>query len=381
MTTWDPGLVKVVNAASAAVSQPQCWNLMLKALEERFGATACAIFERPDGPTPFPALSASLNLPPDGLRLYLSQWSAHDPWLIAAQRAQLFSGNCFIGRELCDWPQLERSDFYNEFSKPQEVRGLLSLLVDDGRCPELAPSTLLSLYRRPGLEEFTFDDRLALKAVHAPLQMALRAHFALGASRNGTLAAAAALDAVGKPIFVLDSHGRLLHANAAAHVDKVRADWLVICGDRLVQLVSAETDAAPTLVCRAALGQVQTVRLWRPAASGGVRCAAARLVPLGEDNACRMAWPRAAVLLLIDEQAADLGAQRIPALTLRYRLTATESQMLAQLGDGLSLADIASVNGVSIHTVRTHLKHLFEKFGVGRQSDLIRLLSGQASSI
>ncbi len=381
MTTWDRGLVKVVNAASAAVTQPHCWDRMLKALEERFGATACAFFARPGGLSSPAGLSESSNLPSGGMQSYLEHWAPHDPWFLAAQQAPLVSGNCYIGRELCDWPQLERSAFYNEFSLTQGVRGLLSLLVDDGCQPVLAPLTLLSLYRKPGLEEFSTDDRLALKALHAPLQMALRAYCALLVSCNGQLAAAAALDAVGKPVFVLDRGGRLLYANAAASGGTVRDDWLVIHGGRLVQMVSAQTGAAALLLDQASKGQLQTLRLWRPVHSGGVRCAVARLVPLGEANACRWAWPAGEVLLLIDEQVHDLDAQRIPALSLRYRLTRTEVQVLAQLGDGLSVTEIASVNGVSIHTVRTHVKHLFDKTGVGRQGDLIRLLSSQAYSI
>lgn len=379
MTTWDHGLVKVVNAASVAVSDPSQWDAMLDALGKRFDATASAIFARPAGPDASSPLATARNLPPDGMKAYLDQWVQHDPWLASARRSPMVSGNCYIGREVCDWKELDRSRFYNEFSKFQGVRGLLSLLVDDGLQPAHAPFTFLSVYRAPGLEEFSEDDRRAMRSIHAPVQTALRAYCALSASRNGRLAAAAALDAVGKPIFVLDRSGRLLHANVAADAGKVRSDWLVIRTGRLMQLVSTAVDAAPALVSRAAQGQLQTVRLWRPALAGGVHCAIARLVPLGEANPCAWAWPQAAVLLLLDEEVREVDAQRIPALSMRYRLTTAESQLLAQLGNGLDPADIASANGVSIHTVRTHIKHLFEKTGVSRQTDLVRLLAPPVS--
>lgn len=381
MTTWDRGLVKVVNEASAAVSDPSRWDAMLRALSERFDATSGAIFTRPTAPASSPTLSATLNLPIDGMKSYLEQWVQHDPWLASACRSPMVSGNCYIGRALCEWADLDRSMFYNEFSKFQGVRGLLSLLVDDGRQPCFAPFTFLSLYRAPGFEEFSADDRRAMRAIHAPVQMALRAYCALGAYRHSQSAAAAALDAVGKPVLVLDRGGRLLYANVAAEAGNVRSDWLVIRAGRLAQFVSTEADAAPVLVNRAAHGQLQTVRLWRPARAGGVHCAIARLVPLGEGNPCAWVWAEGAVLLLIDDEVRDLEAQRIPALSIRYRLTATESQLLAQLGNGLGPSDIASANGVSIHTVRTHLKHLFEKTGVSRQSELIRLLAPPTSPV
>lgn len=378
MTAWDGGLTDVVIAASAAASDPSRWDRMLMALRERFDATATAIFSQPGSPGGMPTLSAAWNLPADGMRSYLDRWVPDDPWLAVARRSPMVGGTCYIGRELCDWAVLERTAFYNEFAKSQGdgVRGLLALLVDDGQQPGGAPFTFLSLYRAPGREEFTPDDRRALEAIHAPLQMALRAHCTLSALRQERRAADAALDVVDQPIVVLDRNGRVLHANVAAMVGPVRERWLAIRGGRLVGLASAAPDAVPMLLRQAASGCVQVARLWCPTPSGGVRCAVVRFVPLAEDNPCRSAWPDGAVLLLIDEPAPDVDAHRAAALALHHRLTAAERRVLTQLAGGLGVADIATANGVSVHTVRTHLKHLFEKTGTGRQSDLIRLLSG-----
>lgn len=378
MTAWDGGLTDVVIAASAAASDPSRWDGMLMALRERFDATATAIFAQPSDPGRASALSATWNLPADGMQVYLDRWVPDDPWFTVARRVPMTSGDCYIGSELCDWAALERSAFHNEFAKSQGdgVRGLLALLVDDGRRPGIAPLTFLSLYRAPGREEFTPDDRRALKAIHAPLQTALRAHCALRASRREGRAADAALDAVDKPIFVLNRDGRVRYANVAAVVGQARDRWLTIRGGRLVGLTSAAVDALPMLLREATSGCVRIARLWRPTPAGGVRCAVVRFVPLAEDNACRSAWSDGAVLLLIDEPAPGVDAHRASALALHHRLTTAESLVLSQLAEGLGVADIALANGVTVHTVRTHLKHLFEKTGTGRQSDLIRLLSG-----
>ncbi|HSU21382.1 MAG TPA: PAS domain-containing protein [Variovorax sp.] len=314
MTAWDSGLTSIVIAASAAASDPSRWNAMLTALGKRFEATAAAIFARPASPGDAPVLSAAWNLPADGMQHYLDRWVSNDPWFAVARRSPMVSGDCYIGRHLCDWATLERSAFYNEFARSQGVRGLLALLVDDGRRPGIAPLTFLSLYRAPGREEFTPDDRQALKAIQAPLQMALRAHCALSASWQTKRAADAALDAVHKPILVLDREGRVLHANAVAVVGLSRDRWLAIRGGRLVGLTSAAVDAVPMLLRQAASGCVQAARLWRSTPSGGVRCGVVRFVPLAEDNDCRLAWPDGAVLLLIDEQASDIDAQRMTAL-------------------------------------------------------------------
>jgi DNA-binding CsgD family transcriptional regulator len=60
----------------------------------------------------------------------------------------------------------------------------------------------------------------------------------------------------------------------------------------------------------------------------------------------------------------------------RYRLTATEARLATHIGAGGSVAEYAALHGVSLGTVRTHLKAVFAKTGVHRQTDLVRLLAG-----
>src|SRR5450830_392650 len=62
--------------------------------------------------------------------------------------------------------------------------------------------------------------------------------------------------------------------------------------------------------------------------------------------------------------------------TLRrlFDLTPGESQVGLALANGASLAEIASTCGVSLNTVKTHLRHIFGKTGTCRQGELIALL-------
>jgi DNA-binding CsgD family transcriptional regulator len=51
-----------------------------------------------------------------------------------------------------------------------------------------------------------------------------------------------------------------------------------------------------------------------------------------------------------------------------------------QLSEGARPAQVAERCGISINTVRTHLRNIFDKTGVRRQSELIRLLGPLALS-
>lgn len=57
-----------------------------------------------------------------------------------------------------------------------------------------------------------------------------------------------------------------------------------------------------------------------------------------------------------------------------FGLTLTEARVAALVGQNKSVAEIADQMGCTSHTVRTHLRHIFEKTGAERQLDLVHLL-------
>jgi pimeloyl-ACP methyl ester carboxylesterase/DNA-binding CsgD family transcriptional regulator len=72
---------------------------------------------------------------------------------------------------------------------------------------------------------------------------------------------------------------------------------------------------------------------------------------------------------------ADAAAAMWRHLRDRFSLTPAEVRLVRKLGEGLSLGEAADDLGVSLATVRNQLKSVFDKVGVHRQSDLVRVLS------
>ncbi|MET1027584.1 MAG: helix-turn-helix transcriptional regulator [Dongiaceae bacterium] len=64
----------------------------------------------------------------------------------------------------------------------------------------------------------------------------------------------------------------------------------------------------------------------------------------------------------------------VQALCRLFRLTASEAKVAALIANGTHLDDVAVELDISLNTVRTHLRHIFEKTGVERQADLVHLL-------
>jgi DNA-binding CsgD family transcriptional regulator len=69
-----------------------------------------------------------------------------------------------------------------------------------------------------------------------------------------------------------------------------------------------------------------------------------------------------------------LAERRRRMLVERFRMTAAEVRLAELLMDGLTPAGAAAKLEISIHTVRTYLKRLYNKMGVRAQAGLVRAL-------
>lgn len=93
-------------------------------------------------------------------------------------------------------------------------------------------------------------------------------------------------------------------------------------------------------------------------------------------EACAPAGTRGGSVLLV-----SLHAQSRPRrisrgfLARAFRLTASEAEVVVELFDGLSIPVVAARLGVSINTVKTHLKNVFMKCEVRSQGELIKLVA------
>lgn len=81
---------------------------------------------------------------------------------------------------------------------------------------------------------------------------------------------------------------------------------------------------------------------------------------------------RRRILLLAASPSAR--ALSVSGLSQFFGLTAAEAQLTQQLALGCSIEDYAQTKGVSINTLKTHLKRVFAKVGVRRQAELVQAI-------
>lgn len=177
------------------------------------------------------------------------------------------------------------------------------------------------------------------------------------------------------PLWLVDGHRRIHLRNAAAEMLRDRADRVVETEARLHCVDPLEDTELACALARLELGRRRT------AGESAPRRAVMRIGGTG---------PGAHAVLLTersrpDERAPPLAVIRCyplqhdaepdPALVAEaFELTPAEARVAAQLARGLSAMEIAALRGVSMQTIRAQIRAVFEKTGINRQSDLVRLL-------
>jgi DNA-binding CsgD family transcriptional regulator len=76
---------------------------------------------------------------------------------------------------------------------------------------------------------------------------------------------------------------------------------------------------------------------------------------------------RSVAVVITPARAPDLA----PLIALAYRVTAREQEVLQFIARGLTTAQMAQQLGISQHTVRDHVKALFQKVGVRSRTELV----------
>ena len=84
--------------------------------------------------------------------------------------------------------------------------------------------------------------------------------------------------------------------------------------------------------------------------------------------------PGAAVAMLVKDPQAE-RFDGLPDFARAYELTNAETRLIKLLTAGQGLFDAAVELGITRNTARTHMRNIYSKVGMHRQTDLIRLFA------
>lgn len=350
--------LRLVDDIYAAGMSFDLWPLALERLADAFGAVEASL-----------GAEAAVGIPwifaprtdPEFMRLYAETYHPLNDAFHAITRQGV--GRLATDTMVAHRDDLARSAFHNEWSRPQGYHTKLGgvLLAERGW------RTVLML---TGREEFGRDELRLLQvfAPHVRRAVQLNAHLAQGDLANAVTVRL--LEQMTTAAFVVDADARVLFANAAAEGLAARPGTGLRLTRGVLTADRPDDDAdLRGLIGRSALdGSGDGVIRLQQASGASTRL---QVMPVRRETPLLAPTLAAAIVFDVSQQAPADPAER---LRLKYGLTGAEAAFTLEVAKGDGIQAAAERRGVSFATGRTHLSRVFEKTGVHRQAELVRLL-------
>ena len=257
---------------------------------------------------------------------------------------------------------------YNEFRRVNKTQnGLFMALDGRDRC-----GIVLSFGNSTERGGWGHDQIQAIRRLAPHLRQFARVRRAMADAQALGASLARLLENRRLGIIQLDRRGRILEANDPARDLLLKRDGLrdeqgaLAAGNQGedAELQRLLAQALPPYGVQGAGGSMKITR----------RKTVAPLVleihPVREMGTDHPAWQVGALVLVVDPAARPRADPDLAAAVLG--LTPTESRVAVALATGQTVAGIADAQGCAESTVRTHLKRVYRKQGIRKQTELVR---------
>lgn len=262
--------------------------------------------------------------------------------------------------------------YYHEFAKPQGLIDVLSM----GLARDEQGVGSLSFGRHTRAGPFGQQEIEIARLLLPHVQRAATINRLLDYTRDERDTFADTVDGLARPV-VLVGHGlRIVHANKAAvamladgSVSVRNADHLRVMTPGVTRALAAAVEGAArydTSIGRKGLGV--------PLRSADGPAGSIYVLPVG-----RMAGRHGSAVAAVF--FTDLRTAFVPPTELAaslFDLTPSEQRVFDQLAAGRSVSEAARALGIASSTVKTHMLRLYDKMGVSRRTELVRIAAAMA---
>ncbi|MBV9634764.1 MAG: LuxR family transcriptional regulator, partial [Methylobacteriaceae bacterium] len=303
--------------------------------------------------------------------LYLEKYGRINP---------IFPGVIFFDVELpvavpdvlsCE--EFVRTRFFREWLAPQNlIDGLFSNLEKGA-----TSCALFTAMRHAGQGEVDDEMRRRFELVTPHIRRSMLIGKVIDLHRVEAAALADSLDELASAMFIVDSTGRIVHANASAHRLIGEAKVLRATNGRLAAFDPQENRVLLDVFTAAQGGDgaVGKRGIAIPLKARTGERYVAHVLPLtsGARRKAGVSYSAAAAMFV---RKAMLDLPSPPeAIAHQFKLTPAEIRVLFAIVEIGGAPEVASVLGISEQTVKTHLHRTFEKTATRRQADLVKLVA------
>lgn len=249
-----------------------------------------------------------------------------------------------------------------------------------------ASVAVVEFHRHSAETPFEDDARRGFDSLGPHFRQAVHLHRRIAGLAGQRDAAGRVLDRLPIGVIMLDVRGRALLVNRAARAIIAEGNGLSIDAAGVVRATGHDdaqklnhliADAIQPRNTPPNLTQNLQDRAMAVSRTSSDTPLSLLLVPLPQERSGNGARRPAAILFVSDPDLLQPAPRSV--LSDLYGLTSTEAQVLEILTQGRRPEDVAVEFGVSINTVRTHLKNIYRKTETQGQPELMRLvLTGPA---
>jgi DNA-binding CsgD family transcriptional regulator len=314
---------------------------------------------------------------PHYFKIYLEKYGKINP---------IFPGVIFFDVELpiavpdvisCE--EFVQTRFFREWLAPQGLTDGLFSNLEKGA----TSCALFTAMRHAG--EGQVDDRMRhrFELITPHVRRSMLIGKVIDLHRVEAAALADSLDQLASAMFIVDSTGRVIHANVSAHRLIAEADVLRVTNGRVAAL---DPHGSRSLLDAFTAAQAGDAALGKKGiampltARTGERYVA-HVLPL-TSGARRKAGVSYAATAAVFIRKATLDLPSPPeAVASEFKLTPAEVRVLFAIVEIGGVPEVAPVLGISDQTVKTHLHRIYEKTATKRQADLVRLVASYAGRL
>lgn len=278
----------------------------------------------------------------------------------------------FTVEDLMTEAEWRRTPYYQHWCAPVDVFHVMGADISTPDSGKLR----FRITRSEAAPKFSALDRARCEALLQHLRRALHIHNLIDRSESlGTLYSQA-IGRLSVGTLVLDETGKVLEQNLIARELLAANDGLKLVGGRLEASYPSDNRELQQLIRSAFArhsGDPMTVAsamsVSRP--SGQVNLGVVVEPVPSQEWAEGKGQP--AVLVYIRDAAGKSQASTAAAKQL-FNLTPAETALAMELANGLSLEEAAEALNIRRNTARAHLRSIFSKTGVRRQTELVRII-------
>jgi len=323
---------------------------------------------------------------------YFELWPTHhkpmDLWVErAVERNFIVQGNVVVGEELVPSAELAASRWYNEVLATEDIFYLLTSVVFDGSDGQ-NPCVVCSLFRGLDVDAFAVEDKQKLSLILPHISRALGVMLKLRNAEFKLVASYAALDRIGTGVLLVGDDKSILFANRVAKNILADDDGLslrkrgagslghLFSGDMETQAdIDTALSNAIEPMAQAVPHFAQSVRVSRPS---GQLPYALQFSSLASNNEFGQGKDAPQVIVFISDPAQEIQVD--PELLRKtYGMTPAEIRVAVLLCKEGNIEEAAVKAGVSVSTMKSQLKQVYQKTGVDNRTKLTKLIVSLAA--